>query len=59
MGNRRVLKYLKQKGFNNIELTLYIMKANTTWLEVLELEQYFIINLMPNLNMHLIVGGRR
>lgn len=55
--NRKILKYLNKNGFDNIELTLYIMKDDATWLQVLELEQYFINNLKPNLNVDLIAGG--
>lgn len=54
---RKVLRYFNKYGFNNVELTLLIMEPSNNWLEVLELEQYFLNYLMPNLNVDFIAGG--
>src|ERR1700723_546337 len=56
--DRRVLRYFNKSGFSNIKLTLFILDSNTslqftdeTWKQVLELEQYYIDSLSPNLNV--------
>jgi len=51
---RRVLRYLNKHGFNDIKLTIYIMKDKSSLEQVVELEQHFIDNLKPNLNVDLI-----
>jgi len=54
---RRVLRYLKKYGFSNIRLTIYIMDIGSTLDEVIDLEQKFIDNLNPNLNVDLVASG--
>lgn len=44
-------------GLKNVKLTLYILDSNSTWEQVLELEQYYIDSLSPNLNVDLVAGG--
>lgn len=48
--NRRVLHYFVKNGFNDIVLTLHIIHPDSS-LTSLELEQYFINTLQPNLNV--------
>ena len=55
--DRRVLRYFNKYGFNDVCLTLFIMDSNSTWDQVIELEQYFIDNLSPELNVDLVAGG--
>lgn len=55
--DRRVLRYFNKYGFDNVKLILYILDANYSWEQVLELEQYFIDSLSPNLNVDLTAGG--
>jgi hypothetical protein len=55
--DRKVLRYFKKHGFDNVKLTLYIMESSSTWKEVIELEQYFIDLFSPNLNVDLSAGG--
>uniref|UniRef100_UPI00315D7969 GIY endonuclease n=1 Tax=Alternaria tenuissima TaxID=119927 RepID=UPI00315D7969 len=55
--DRRVLRYFNKYGFSNVKLTLFILDSNSTWEQVLELEQYYIDNLSPNLNVELVAGG--
>lgn len=54
---RRVLRYLNKHGFTNIKLTIYIMKDNSSLEQVVELEQYFMDSLKPNLNVDLVASG--
>jgi hypothetical protein len=56
---RRVLRYLNKYGFTNIKLTIYIMEGTPSLkLEtVVELEQYFINSLKPNLNVDLVASS--
>ena len=54
---RRVLRYLNKHGFNDMKLTIYIMDENSTLEQVVELEQYFIDNLKPNLNVDLLASS--
>lgn len=51
---RRVLRYLNKHGFSDIKLSIYIMDEKSSLQEVVELEQYFIDNIKPNLNVDLI-----
>lgn len=53
---RRVLRYLNKYGFTNIKLTIYIMNNSVSLEEVVELEQYFIDSLNPNLNVDLVAS---
>ena len=50
----RVLRYLNKYGFSNITLTIYIMNEKSSLDQVVELEQHFIDNLKPNLNVDLV-----
>lgn len=54
---RRVLKYLNKNGFDNIKLTVFIMKENSSLEQVVGLEQYFIDSLKPNLNVNLVASS--
>ena len=40
--DRKVLRYLNKYGFTDIKLILLILDSNSTWEQVLELEQYYI-----------------
>lgn len=55
--DRRVLRYFHKYGFKNINLTLYIMEPGATWKMAVELEQYFIDTLSPNLNVDLVASS--
>jgi hypothetical protein len=55
--DRRVLRYFNEFGFDNVKLILYILDINCSWEQVLELEQYYIDSLSPNLNVDLLAGG--
>ena len=55
--DRKVLRYFNKYGFDNVKLILYILDVNCPWEQVLELEQYYIDLLSPNLNVDLIAGG--
>ncbi len=54
---RRVLRYLNKHGFNDMKLTIYIMDENSNLEQVVELEQHFIDNLKPNLNVDLLASS--
>ena len=54
---RRVLRYLNKYGFTNIKLTIYVMDEKSTLDQVVELEQYFMDSLKPNLNVDLVASG--
>jgi hypothetical protein len=56
-GKRKIEKYLNQNGFDNIELIIYIMNSDSTRTQILELEQYFIDKLKPNLNVCLSLSA--
>lgn len=51
---RRVLRYLNKYGFNQIKLIIYIMDENSTLDQVVELEQYLMDTIKPNLNETLV-----
>jgi len=55
--DRRVLRHFNKYGFDNVRLILYILDANYSWEQVLELEQYYIDLFSPNLNVDLMAGG--
>jgi len=55
--DRKVLRYLNKYGFTDIKLILLILDSNSTWEQVLELEQYYIDTLSPKLNVDLVAGG--
>ena len=54
---RRVLRYLNKHGFSEMMLTIYIMDEKASLEQVVELEQYFIDTLKPNLNVDLIASS--
>lgn len=54
---RRVLRYLNKYGFSEMMLTIYIMDEKANLEQVVELEQYFIDTLKPNLNVDLVASG--
>lgn len=56
-GDRRVLRYFHKNGFKDVSLTLYIMEDGATSKMAVELEQYFINTLAPNLNVDLIASS--
>lgn len=56
-GDRRVLRYFHKYRFNNISLTLYIMDPDSTSDMAVELEQYFIDILRPDLNVDYVASS--
>lgn len=56
-GDRRVLRYFHKYGFKDVSLTLYIMEDGATSQMALELEQYFINTLAPDLNVDLVASS--
>jgi hypothetical protein len=50
----RVIRYLNKHEFSNINLIIYIMEEKSSLEKVVELEQYFISSLKPNLNVDLV-----
>lgn len=54
---RRVLRYFNKYGFENVNLTIYIMDENSTLDEVVKLEQYFIDKFKPSLNVDLVASS--
>lgn len=54
---RRVLRYLNKYGFSEIMLTIFIVDEKASLEQVVELEQYFIDTLKPNLNVDLVASG--
>lgn len=54
---RRVLRYLNKHGFDNINLTVYIMEIKSDLSQIIALEQYLIDTLNPNLNVDLVASG--
>lgn len=54
---RRVLRYFNKYGFNNANLTIYIMDENSSLEEIIKLEQHFIDTLNPSLNVDLIASS--
>ena len=59
--DRRVLRYFRKYGFENVKLTLYILSPGSTLEEIIELEQYYIdiyCSTGSLLNVDLVAGGR-
>lgn len=59
--DRRVLRYFRKYGFENVKLTLYILSPRSTLEEIIELEQYYIdiyCSTGSLLNVDLVAGGR-
>lgn len=54
---RRVLRYLNKHGFSDMKLTIYIIDANSSLEQVVELEQQFIDTIKPNLNVDLVASS--
>ena len=53
---RRVLRYINKHGFENINLTVYIMNINDLS-QIIALEQYLFDTLKPNLNVDLVASS--
>jgi hypothetical protein len=56
-GDRRVLRYFHKYGFKDVSLTLYIMENGATSEMAVDLEQYFINTLSPDLNVDLVASS--
>jgi hypothetical protein len=56
-GDRRVLRYFHKYGFKDVSLTLYIMENEATSEMAVDLEQYFINTLTPDLNVDLVASS--
>lgn len=56
-GDRRVLRYFHKNGFKDVSLTLYIMENGATSDMAVELEQYFINELAPDLKVELVASS--
>ena len=54
---RRVLRHFYKHGFNDIKLTVYILDENYSLQQVVELEQYLIDSVNPNLNVDPIASS--
>lgn len=54
---RRVLRYFNKHGFQDTNLTIYIMNENSSLQEVVRLEQQFIDTFNPSLNVDLIASS--
>lgn len=54
---RKVLRYFNKYGFDYINLIIYILEDYNSIDDLLQLEQYFIDLLKPNLNVDLIARG--
>lgn len=56
-GDRRVLRYFHKYGFKDVSLTIYIMDEGATSQMAVELEQYLINTLSPDLNVDLVASS--
>ena len=54
---RRVLRYFNKHGFQDTNLTIYIMDENSSLDDVVSLEQHFIDTLKPSLNVDLVASS--
>jgi hypothetical protein len=54
---RRVLRYFNKYGFDNVNLTVYIMRQDSSLDDIIKFEQYFIDTLKPSLNVDLVASG--
>lgn len=54
---RRVLRHFNKHGFQDTNLTIYIMDENSSLDEVVRLEQHFIDTLKPSLNVDLVASS--
>lgn len=57
VGNRRVYRYFRTHGHRNLHLILFTLPKGTHFTDAIELEQYFIDLLQPDLNVDLVAGG--
>lgn len=55
--DRRVLRYFHKYGFKDVSLTLYVLEADATSKMAIELEQYFINKISPDLNVDLVASS--
>lgn len=56
-GNRRVLRFFHKYSFKFVTLILYIINKNATFEQAVELEQYFIDILQPDLNADYVASS--
>jgi hypothetical protein len=56
-GDRRVLRYFHKYGFQGVTLTVLIMEPNSTSEMAVELEQYCMDTLTPDLNVDLVASS--
>lgn len=56
-GDRRVLRYFHKYGFINVTLTLLVMDSNSTSEIAVQLEQYCMDTLLPDLNVDLVASS--
>lgn len=54
--DRRVLRYFRKYGFTEITLTLHVLTSETR-ITSLELEQYFLDTMRPNLNVDVLASS--
>lgn len=57
VGDRRVNRYFRQYGYDNLQLTLHILPVGSTTAQITELEQYYINLLLPDLNVDPVARG--
>ena len=50
-------RYFLQYGYDNLELTLHVLPAGATTVQITKLEQYYINLLQPDLNVDPVAGG--
>lgn len=55
--DRKVIRFFKENGFKNVNLTLLILNYDSTWEQVINLEQYCIDLLSPKLKVDKVAGG--
>ena len=55
--DRKVLRYFKENGFNNVKLTLLILDSDSTWEQAIEFGQFYIALLSPKLNVARVACG--
>jgi hypothetical protein len=53
---RRVYRYLYEYGYDNLMLTYFVLPSNATVSDILQLEQFMIDLLKPDLNVDLVAG---
>lgn len=55
--DRRVLRFFHKYGFEGVSLTLYILEEGSTSDMAVQLEQFFIDTLSPDLNVDLVASS--